>query len=104
VYQEARGQPPSGAKWQTLLLVNDIGTKMQRGILLPKDSPPEAVAALRQAFKELPQDREFVEDYKKVTGEEPDLIRDDEIAPIFERMRNVDPQIKRLLRESVGTE
>lgn len=104
VYQEARGQPPSGAKWQTLLLVNDIGTKMQRGILLPKDSPPEAVAALRQAFKELPQDLEFVEDYKKVTGEEPDLIRDDEIAPIFERMRNVDPQIKRLLRESVGTE
>ncbi len=104
VYQEAFGKPPSGAKWQTLLLVNDIGTKMQRGILLPKGSPPEAVAALSQAFKELPQDREFVEDYKKVTGEEPDLIRDDEIAPIFERMRNVDPQIKRLLRESVGTE
>lgn len=104
VYQEAFGKPPSGPKWDTLLLVNDMGTKMQRGVLLPKGSPPEAVAALRQAFQELPADREFVEDYKKVTGEEPDLIQSEEIAPLLQRMRNIDPKIKHLLKESVGTE
>jgi tripartite-type tricarboxylate transporter receptor subunit TctC len=104
VYQEAFGKPASGAKWQTLLMVNDLGTKMQRGLLLPKGSPPEAVAALRQAFNEMPSDREFIADYRTVTGEEPDLIRAEEIEPLLERIRNVDPQIKRILKESVGTE
>ena len=49
-YQEAFGKTPSGPKYDGLLLTNDIGTKMQRGMFLPKGSPPEAVAALRQAF------------------------------------------------------
>jgi tripartite-type tricarboxylate transporter receptor subunit TctC len=104
VYQEAYGKPPSGRKWETLLLVNDIGTKMQRGVLLPKGSPPEALAALRRAFNEMPADKEFVEDYKRVTGEEPDLLKGEEIEPMFDRMRNIDPEIKRILKESVGTE
>ncbi len=32
--------------------MNDLGTKMQRALLLPKGSPPEAVAALRGAIGE----------------------------------------------------
>ena len=37
-YQQAYGKPVSGAKWEALYLMNDISTKMQRGILLPKGS------------------------------------------------------------------
>jgi tripartite-type tricarboxylate transporter receptor subunit TctC len=34
--------------------------------LLPPGSPPEAVAALRQAFAELSKDEEFISEAKKV--------------------------------------
>jgi tripartite-type tricarboxylate transporter receptor subunit TctC len=104
VYKEAFGKPPSGIKWDAFLLMNDISAKMQRGIFLPQGSPPEAVAALRQAFAAVGKDPEFIEDYKKVTGEEPDLVSPNDIEPLFARMRNLDPQIKQVLKEAVGSE
>ena len=104
VYAEAFGKPPSGIKWDALFLMNDISTKMQRGIFLPKGSPPEAVQALRQGVDGVAKDKDFIEDYKKVTGEEPDLLKADEIEPLFERMRNLDPRIKQELKDAVGIE
>ena len=103
-HEAAFGKPPSGAKWGALFLMNDISTKMQRGVFLPKGSPPEAAAALRQAFHAVEKDKDFIEDYRKITGEEPDLVAADEVERIFERIRHVDPEVKRVLRESVGGE
>ena len=102
IYEEIHGKPPSGPKWDALLLMNDIGTRMQRGILMQKDTPPEAVAALRKAFNELEDDADFKADYKRITGEEPDLVRAEELGPLFKRMRNIDPAIKDVLKKSVG--
>jgi tripartite-type tricarboxylate transporter receptor subunit TctC len=102
VYQEIHGKPPSGPKWDALLLMSDIGTRMQRGILMHKDTPPEALAALRKAFNALASDEDFKTDYKKITGEEPDLMRSDELSGLFQRMRNIDPVVKKVLQESVG--
>jgi tripartite-type tricarboxylate transporter receptor subunit TctC len=104
VYAEAFGHPPAGRKFDALLLMNDLSTKVQRLIVLPKGSPPEAVDALRQAFAAVGRDKDFLEDYRRITGEEPDLVRADLIEPLFERMRHVDPEITRVLRESVGTD
>lgn len=102
-YQEAFGKPPTGAKFQALLLVSDIGTKMQRGIFLPKGSPPEAAAALRQAFQALAKDPDFIADYHKITGEDPDIVGADEVERVFDHIRDVDPEVKRVLKESIGT-
>ncbi|HEY7301208.1 MAG TPA: hypothetical protein VH684_25240 [Xanthobacteraceae bacterium] len=101
-YREAFGKEPSGAKYSALFLMNDISTKMQRAVFLPKGSPAEAAAALRDAFVALEKDRDFIEDYKKITGEEPDLVPADEVQRIFQRIRTVDPDVKRVLKESVG--
>jgi tripartite-type tricarboxylate transporter receptor subunit TctC len=103
-YKQAFGKEPTSAKYQALFLMNDISTKMQRGMFLPKGSPIQAAQALRQAFVAVEKDKDFVEDYKKITGEEPDLVRAEEVERIFDRMRNVDPEVKRVLKESVGTE
>jgi tripartite-type tricarboxylate transporter receptor subunit TctC len=103
-FEQAFGRPPSGPKYQALFLMNDISTKMQRGVLLPKGSPPPAAAALRQAFEAVVNDPEFIADYRQITGEEPELVGAEEVGRIFERIRNVDPEVKRLLKESVGTE
>jgi len=102
VYAEAFGKPPSGAKFEALLLMNDISTKLQRIVVLPKGSPAEAVEALRAAFNALGQDQDFVADYMKVTGEEPDLMKAELIEPLFQRMRHVDPEVVRILKESVA--
>lgn len=103
-YTQAFGRPPSGPKHEALFLMNDISTKMQRGVFLPKGSPMEAALTLRQAFHAVEKDKDFIEDFKKITGEEPDLVRAEEVERIFERIRKVDPEVKRVLRESVGAE
>jgi tripartite-type tricarboxylate transporter receptor subunit TctC len=104
VYAQAFGKPPSGPKFDALLLVNDLSTKMQRAVMLPKGSPADAIATLRQAFTAVGKDPGFIADYKRITGEAPDLIRAEEIEPLFERMRHVDPVLTQMVKESIGTE
>jgi tripartite-type tricarboxylate transporter receptor subunit TctC len=104
VYQKAFGKKPSGPKWEALLLMSDIGTQMQRGIMLPKTAPKEGVEALRAAFNALAKDEAFIEDYKKVASEEPDLVRAEDLEPLFARMSAVDPAIRKVLKESIGNE
>jgi hypothetical protein len=104
VYAEAFGKPPSGPDFEALLLVNDLSTQMQRSIMLPKGAPPEAVEALRQAFMAVAKDPGFTQDFKRITGEAADLVSAEEIEPLFERMRHVDPVIIRTLKDAMGTE
>jgi tripartite-type tricarboxylate transporter receptor subunit TctC len=101
-YRHASGKEPSGAKYDTLFLMNDISTKMQRGIFLPKGSPPQAAAALREAFRTIEKDKDFIADYMRITGEEPDLVGAEDVERVFERIRTVDPEVKRVLKESIG--
>lgn len=102
VYAQAFGKPPASRKFDALLLMNDISTKLQRIVVLPKASPGEAVDALRNAFNALGQDKDFITDYMRVTGEEPDLVKADAIEPLFQRMRHVDPEVVRILKESIA--
>jgi hypothetical protein len=104
VYAEGFGRPPAGVKFDALLLMNDLSSKVQRLIVLPKGSPAEAVEALRQGFAGVAQDKDFIEDYRRITGEEPDLVTADLIEPLFDRMRHVDPEITKVLKESVGSD
>lgn len=101
-YRDAFGKAPSGEKYQALLLTNDIATKMQRGMFLPKGSPPEAVAALRQAFTKVATDPDFIASYRKVTGEAPDLVNAQVVERIFDRIRHVDPKVKQILKDSIA--
>jgi tripartite-type tricarboxylate transporter receptor subunit TctC len=103
-YKEAFGKPPSGPKHEALFLMNDISTKMQRGVFLPKGSPMEAARDLRQAFHALEKDKDFVQDFKKITGDDPELVAAEEVERIFARIRNVDPVVKQVLKDSVGAE
>ena len=103
-YKQAFGKEPGGAKYEALFLMNDISTKMQRGMMLPKGSPPEAVKALRDAFQAAGKDPAFQRDFKLITGEEPDVVEPAEVEAIFERIRKVDPEVKQVLRQSVGQE
>lgn len=105
VYKQAFGKEPSGPKYNALMLMTDIGSELQRGLVLPQGSPDEAVQALREGFQKTAADPEFIAEYKKVTGEAPDLVSAQDLAPLFARMRHVDPAIKKVLQDSInGTE
>ena len=102
VYKEAFGKPPSGPKAEALLLMNDIGTQLQRGMVFPKGTPPEAVKILREALMQLSKDEEFQKEFTRVTSERADLVSGDELEPVFQRMRNVDPAIRKVLQDAVA--
>ncbi len=104
IYARAFGMAPSGPKWDALLMMSDIGTQMQRGFMLPRTAPKGAVESLRAGFVGLMKDEGFIDDYKKVTSEEPDLVRGEDLLPLFERIGRVDPAIKNVLRESIGNQ
>lgn len=97
-YERAMGRAPSGVKFEALLLLNDIGTKLQRAIVLPGGSPPEAVADLRKAFEALRSDKAFIEEFRRVTGSEPDLVSASDAEPLLNRMAQVKPEIRQALQ------
>ena len=102
VYAEAFGKPPSGPKAEALLTMNDIGTKLQRGLMFPKGTPADAVSTMRTAIMQLSKDEEFQKEFQKVTSERADLVAGNELEPVFSRMRNIDPAVKKILQEAVA--
>jgi hypothetical protein len=101
VYRQAFGKDPSGPKNDALLMMNDIGTKLQRGLMFHKAVPKEAVEIMRKAVEEVARDPGFRADYQRVTGQEPDFVGAAELEPLFERVRHLDPVIKKTLQDSV---
>ena len=102
VYQEAFGKPPSGPKFDALLLLCDFGSNTHGVMALPKDAPAEAIADLRTAFNALQSDQAFIKDYQALTGEAPSLVTAEELAPILKRLETVSPEIKQVVRETIG--
>src|SRR5262249_8020002 len=102
VYREAFGTVPSGEKFEALLLMNDIATRLQRGFFLPKGAPDDAVTDLRKGFQALASDPDFVADYERVTREKADFVGAAEVELVLAKMRAVRPEVRRVLKESIG--
>jgi hypothetical protein len=102
VYQDAFGTLPAGEKFDALLLMNDIATKLQRGFFLPKGAPDDAVADLRKGYQALATDPDFVADYERITKEKPDFVGAEEVQRVFDKMRTVRPEIRKVLKDSIG--
>jgi tripartite-type tricarboxylate transporter receptor subunit TctC len=66
IYMQIHGKAPTGIKYETLKAANMASQNLSRVALLPPGSPPEAVAALRQAFAGLSKDEEFIAEAMKV--------------------------------------
>lgn len=84
VYIQIHGKPPSGIKYEALKAANLASQNMNRVALLPPNSPPPAVLAMRQAFVGLAKDEEFLADANKVMRFHPRF----EIGEDGERLRS----------------
>jgi tripartite-type tricarboxylate transporter receptor subunit TctC len=101
VYKEVFGKPPSGPKWEALLLANHLGTQMQRLMVLPKGSPPEARDALRKGIIAVSKDPEFIAAFHKVTNEDPLINPAEDVEPLLKQMYEVSPEVKKVVKESI---
>jgi tripartite-type tricarboxylate transporter receptor subunit TctC len=70
LHQQIFGKLGSGVLWETLKTIN-ITHAMQRVAKVAPNTPPEAVAALRQGFSRMIKDAEFIQEFKKVTRSDP---------------------------------
>ena len=100
-YKTAFGKPPSGPKNKAMLLMNDIGGKLQRAMVFHPGAPPEALATMRKAIRDVAADPAFQADFERVTGERADLVSPEELAPLFERVRDVDPEVRQVLEDAM---
>ena len=101
VYKEAFGKAPSGPKYEAMLTMSDIGTQLQRAMLFPKGAPAEAVTIMREAIRKVAADPEFQAEFQRVTGDSPDLVYGPELEKLFERVRKLDPALKKVMQDSV---
>ena len=102
VYEQAHGKPLSGAKWEALLLLNHLGTQLQRIIVFPKGTPMEAAHDMRAAFQAVIRDPDCIADYQRITGERPDISPAEDVEPVLARLRALDPAVKQIVREAIA--
>lgn len=102
LFAKVKGAPPSGPRWEAMLLANHLGTQMQRLIVLPKGSPVEARDVLRAAFQATARDPDFARDFERVTNEKPEIAPAGEVEPLLERMRNVSPEVRKVLKDAIA--
>jgi tripartite-type tricarboxylate transporter receptor subunit TctC len=85
---------PSGQLWEaykSLLLTN--GT-MYRQIVLPPAAPQTAVAALREAVKNLADDRDYIDEANKVMGEAPEYVTSATLNADVRNALTISPELK----------
>ena len=101
VYTQIHGKPPTGIKYEALKAANMASQNLSRVGLLPPGSPPEAVAALRQAFVGLSNDEEFIGDAKKVMRFHPRFEVGEEGEKLKQKVLSASPELIDFVRQFI---
>ncbi len=67
---------------------------MQRTIVLPPNSPPAAIAALRDAIEELNNDKSYAEEANKTLGFAPEWVAGPNTNAQVRRALSITPQMR----------
>lgn len=101
LYRQVFGAAPSGIKYEALKATNISNTNMSRVILLPPGSPPEAVAALKQAFASLPRDEEFLAEANRVMRFHPRFETGEEADKLYQKVMQAPAEVLDFLRQFI---
>jgi hypothetical protein len=86
-YRMVKGGTPSGPLWDAYKTTLSINAAMQRLVVMPPDSPPAAVAAMRKALAALNDDKDYAADAMRVI----------KFVPHYEVAPGVDQSIRQRL-------
>ncbi len=94
LYRRIKGSEPSGQLWDTYLTILSINSAMQRTIVLPPNSPPAAIAALRNAIAELNNDKSYADEAIKTLGFAPEWVAGTDTNAQVRRALSLSPQMR----------
>lgn len=93
VYRSVNGKDPSGDLWEAYKAFFVAGFAAQKMVFLPQGTPPEIVAAWREAAAKIVQDPEFIETKASAMGEDNHAIGPD-ATTLFEAATTISPDAK----------
>jgi tripartite-type tricarboxylate transporter receptor subunit TctC len=94
LYTQIKGKMPSGELWEIYKRVVALNGAMQRLIVLPPGSPPEAIKALRAAVEKLNTDQAYAEDAVKTFGFVPEWTTNEDVPARVRRALILPPDVK----------
>ncbi len=100
-YEQAFGEPPSGELYEAYKAIIALVGNTGKTILISKDAPEEAKAALRQAIAKMANDSEYSERVKK-QNRGLGLLYGDELENALDRARNMSPELIRFLQQYIS--
>ncbi|MCM3688992.1 Bug family tripartite tricarboxylate transporter substrate binding protein [Kocuria rosea] len=83
-YEQLHGQAPSGPEFEAYKTVLGLTYTYQKGLWAPKDTPPEALALLRESARKMAADTAFLEEAEEILGGYPLESGDDVAAQVQE--------------------
>jgi tripartite-type tricarboxylate transporter receptor subunit TctC len=98
LHQQIFGKLGSGPLWETLKTIN-LTHAMQRYAKVAPNTPPEAVAALRQGFSQMIKDQEFIQEFKKITRSDPNFQVGGEADKLINKLVQAPPEVKNTIRK-----
>ena len=101
LYRKIKGSLPSGQLWDAYLTVLSINSAMQRTIVLPPNSPPAAVAALREAIAELNNDKDYADEAVRTLGYAPEWVAGEGTNAQVRRALSITPQMRAFIANYV---
>jgi tripartite-type tricarboxylate transporter receptor subunit TctC len=100
-YAEHKGGTPSGPGYDALRQIADNFMAMFRAAFAAPDAPKESVEALREGFRSLWKDEQFLADYEKRVRNRPGLIIGEAGAKRITEVANVKPEVAEHLRTTI---
>lgn len=102
LYREIFGRAPSGTLWDALdWLTNEAGEMTYVGFA-PRGTPADAVATLRQGFKDASEDPDFIKETMTRNGVPFSYVGMAEGEAKFRSLADISPDVLKTLRAAIG--
>jgi tripartite-type tricarboxylate transporter receptor subunit TctC len=98
LHQQIFGKLGSGSLWEALKTIN-LTHAMQRIAKVAPNTPPAAVAALRQGFSQMLKDQEFVQEFKRVTRSDPNFVVGGEADKLIKKLVQASPEVRSTIKK-----
>lgn len=101
VYEEIKGEAPSGPHWEALKVALDLRSVADNMLLAPPSTDPAALNALREAFDKAVVDPDMIEEVTRVLGYFYEVVPRDYIHQRFEETSEVDMASVEFIKEYI---
>jgi tripartite-type tricarboxylate transporter receptor subunit TctC len=101
-YEQLHGKKPSGVEFDAYLAFFGSGFAAQKPVMLPRGTPPEIIAAYREAFRKVVADPELQARKGDVLGDYSQAVGDD-IQRLYEVATTIAPEARSWVRNYLTT-